>query len=77
MVRGSNVDLPAPGGAVMTSEWCVRSALFTSSAISEAGSEAHFLVISCVENVILTFDLVCYEKNVLSAKKRMIIRLQN
>ena len=46
----------------MTSEWCVCSALFTSSAISEAGSEAHFFVISCVENVILTFDLVCYEK---------------
>jgi acid phosphatase family membrane protein YuiD len=53
---------------VMTSEWCVCSALFTSSAISEAGSEAHFFVISCVENVILTFDWYAMKKNVLSVQ---------
>lgn len=47
MVSGSSVDFPAPGGAVMTSELCVASMLFTRSAICAAGSWAHCLVMCC------------------------------
>ena len=39
--------MPAPGGAVTTSDWLPANVSFTSFAMSEAGSELLFVIISC------------------------------
>ena len=46
MVSGSKVDLPAPGGAVTTSEPLWVRASFTAVAICDAGSELYCSVMS-------------------------------